>query len=790
MANELEEYEPGKPFPGRIGMTVDESTPAWPAYRRAKPGAPNVLIFVLDDVGFGQLSCFGGLCETPNLDRLAARGLRYTNMQTTALCSPTRGALLTGRNHHTLGLSAITELSMGFPAHNGMVGFEHGFLSEMLLENGYNTFAVGKWHLAPPEETTQAGPFTRWPLGRGFERYYGFLGGDTDQWHPDLTEDNRSVTPPRTPEEGYHLNADLADRAIRMIQDADASAPDKPFFLYYATGAGHAPHHVEKAWIDRYRGRFDMGWDEYRKQVFARQIEMGVIPPGTQLPPRDPDVPEWSSLSPDEQRMYARQMEVYAAFLSQTDHHFGRILEFLERIGELDDTLVIAISDNGASAEGGVHGTCNEMLFFNGVPERLEDNLRHYDDWGGPDTFPHYAWGWTWAGDTPFRRWKRETYRGGTSDPCIVSWPRGIRAAGELRTQYLHVIDIVPTVLDVLGLEPPSTIRGVTQSPIQGVSFAHTLVDASAPTKHTTQYFEMFGHRAIHHDGWRAVCAFPGPSFAEGAQRGWQFGRTSLTREVLEELDRSGWELYHVDEDPSETRNLAAEQPEMLRSMIQRWYVEAGRYGVMPLAAGDFARMSAPRPTIARPRDRYVLHPGGAPIPFAAAPRVYNRPHSITAKVRIPTGGAEGVILAHGNRHGGYVLYVAEGRLHHVHNYLGLQKMKVSSSVVLPSGEHTLRYEFEPTGMPDLAEGRGVPGRSQLYLDGRLVGSAELPFTVLNVFGIAGLSCGRSYYDSVVPSEYRGQFPFTGEILEVVLDLSGELTRDHPRELDRLMAQQ
>ncbi|AKF06762.1 arylsulfatase [Sandaracinus amylolyticus] len=790
MASDYDEYEPGKPFPGRIGMTVDESTPAWPAYRRAKDGAPNVLIFVLDDVGFGQLSCFGGLCETPNLDRLASRGLRYTNMQTTALCSPTRGALLTGRNHHTLGLSAITELSMGFPAHNGMVGFEHGFLSEMLLEHGYNTFAVGKWHLAPPEETTQAGPFTRWPLGRGFERYYGFLGGDTDQWHPDLTEDNRSVTPPRTPEEGYHLNVDLADRAIRMIQDADASAPEKPFFLYYATGAGHAPHHVEKSWIDRYRGRFDMGWDAYREQVFARQLELGVIPAGTTLSTRDPDVPAWDTLSADEKRMYARQMEVYAAFLSQTDHHFGRILDYLERIGELENTLVVAISDNGASAEGGVHGTFNEMLFFNGAPERLEDNLRHYDDWGGPDTFPHYAWGWTWAGDTPFRRWKRETYRGGTSDPCIVSWPRGIPASGEIRTQYLHVIDIVPTILETLGLEPPSTIRGVTQSPIEGVSFAHTLHDAAAPTKHVTQYFEMFGHRAIHHDGWRAVCPFPGPSLTEGASRGWLFGRTSLTREVLEELDRSGWELYHLDEDPSETRNVAAEHPEILRSMTRRWYVEAGRYGVMPLAAGDVARMNVPRPTVARPRDRYVLQPGGAPIPFAAAPRIYNRPHSITAKVRIPAGGAEGVLLAHGNRHGGYSLYVAEGRLHHVHNYLGLHKMKVSSNVVLPSGEHTLRYEFEPTGAPDLAAGKGVPGRSQLYLDGRLVGSAMLPFTVPNVFGIAGLSCGRDHYDAVVPSEYRAPFPFTGELVEVVIDLSGELTRDHQRDIDRLMAQQ
>lgn len=790
MGDELHEYPPGQPFPGRIGLTLDESSPAWPAPARAKRGAPNVLLFVLDDVGFGQISCFGGLCEMPNLDRLAARGLRYTGMQTTALCSPTRGCILTGRNHHTLGLSAITELSMGYPAHNGIIAFEHGFLSEMLLEHGYNTFAVGKWHLTPSEETTQAGPFNRWPLGRGFERFYGFLGGDTDQWHPDLTRDNQAVTPPRTPEDGYHLNIDLAHEAIRLIRDADVNAPDKPFFLYFATGAGHAPHQVEREWIERYRGRFDMGWDAYREEVHARQLAMGVIPQGTQPSVRDPDVPAWSTLPSDEKRMYARQMEVYAAFLTQTDHHFGRVIECIAGLGELDNTLVLVISDNGASPEGGIHVTFNETLFFNAAPERLEDNLQHYDNWGGPDTFPHYSWGWTWAGNTPFRRWKRETYRGGTSDPCIVHWPRGIRASGEARPQYAHAIDIVPTVLDALGIEPPRTIRGVTQSPIHGVSFAHTFDDASAPSRHETQYFEMFGHRAIFHDGWRAVCPFPGPSFAEGAQKGWRFGGTSLTRAVLEELDAHGWELYRVSDDPTETRNLAGAHPSTLAEMIHRWYSEAGRYGVLPLAAGDIARMNAPRPSLSSPRQRYVFYPDGAPVPFAAAPKIYNRPHSITARVRIPRGGAEGVLLAQGNRHGGYSLYVLDRRLHHVHNYLGLEKLRVSSNVDVPSGEVELRYEFEPTGVPDFANGKGAPGRSQLYIDGRLVGSVELPFTVPWFFGIAGLSCGREHYDSVVPSEYRPPFAFTGEIREVVLDLSGELIRDEQIELTRLVAQQ
>lgn len=575
------EYEPGKPFPGVIGRTLDESSPAWPRPTRAGESAANVIFFILDDVGYGQMSVFGGLCETPNLERLANRGLRYTNMQTTALCSPTRGCALTGRNHHTLGLSAITELSMGYPAHNGYMGFEHGFLSEILLEQGYNTFAVGKWHLTPPEETTTAGPFHRWPLGRGFERYYGFLGGNTDQWHPDLTYDNHPVPVPATPEEGYHLNIDLADKAIEFIKDAHHNAPDKPFFLYYATGAGHAPRHVEKKWIEKYKGRFDMGWDKYRKTVFKHQKGLGIVPPDALLSERDPDVPAWDSLTDTEKKVYARQMEVFAAFIEQTDYHFGRILDFLEEIGELDNTLVIVLSDNGASAEGGIHGTFNEMLFFNNVEETLEDNLERIEKWGNPETFNHYSWGWTWAGDTPFRRWKRETYRGGISDACIVSWPEGVKARGENRSQYAHAIDLVPTVLEALGMEAPKNIRGVSQSPIQGVSFAHTFDDPGAPTKHITQYFEMFGHRSIYNDGWRAVCPFPGSSFAEPLREGWFFGMP-LSSRVLKVLDSKGWELYELAEDPAEIRNLAKEKPEKLQEMIQRWYTEAGKYGVLP----------------------------------------------------------------------------------------------------------------------------------------------------------------------------------------------------------------
>jgi arylsulfatase A-like enzyme len=786
---ELVEYPEGSPFPGRIGKTVEQSSPAWPSPNRAKSGAPNVVVFVLDDVGFGQLSPFGGLVETPTLDRLAERGLRYTNFQTTALCSPTRGCVLTGRNHHALGLSAITELSLGFPAHNGMMGLQHGFLSEMLLEQGYNTFAVGKWHLTPPEETTLAGPFRRWPLGRGFERYYGFLGGDTDQWHPDLTYDNHPVDQPAQPEDGYHLNADLADNAIRFIKDANNIAPAKPFFLYYATGAGHAPHHVEPEWIERYRGRFDDGWEAYRDAVLARQKEMGILAPDTELSRHDPDVPEWSSLSDDQRRLFARQMETYAGFVTQTDHHFGRIIDYLELIGELDNTMVIVLSDNGASAEGGVEGTFNETLFFNKVPETLEDNLPHLDQWGSVDTFPHYSWGWTWAGVTPFRRWKREVYRGGISDPLLISWPAGISGAGEIRDQYCHAIDLVPTVLDALGYEPPAEIRGVAQSEIQGTSFASTFGDPGAAAVRTTQYFEMFGQRSIYHDGWKATCPFPGPSFAEAAEQGRFFGGP-LTGDVLDDLDANGWELYHVAVDPTENHDLADREPDKLREMIELWYAEADTYGVLPLATADMARMNTERPSVAGPRERYVYQAGGEQIPFAAAPRVYNRPHSITADVELPDDGGDGVLLAHGNRHGGYSFFVKDGVLHHVHNFCGLETFRVSSPSPLPTGRTTLRYEFEPTGAPDLSVGHGTPGRSQLYVAGELVASVDVPYTVPGLFSIIGLTCGRDGIDAVSPDDYASPNRFTGTIHSVILDVTGDLIVDAEAELHRLMTQQ
>ncbi|MFJ9550508.1 arylsulfatase [Streptomyces erythrochromogenes] len=744
-----------------------------------------MLFIVFDDTGFGQLGCYGSPIDTPHLDALAAGGLLYSNMHTTALCSPSRSCIITGRNHHANGMAAITELATGYPGYNGQIPFENGFLSEMLLQHGYNTYMVGKWHLMPSEQESAAGPYDRWPLGRGFERFYGFLGGDTSQWYPDLVYDNHQVEPPTTPQEGYHLTEDLVERAISFIADAKQVAPDKPFFLNLCPGATHAPHHVPKEWADRYRGRFDDGWDAYREQTFARQKELGVVPADARLSPRDPDVPAWESLSAEARSLAARLMEVYAGFLSHTDHHLGRLLDFLKETGEFDNTLIMVVSDNGASAEGGVTGTTNEMQFFNNAPETLEESLARIDELGGPTTFNHYPWGWTWAGNTPFRRWKRETYRGGVSDPFLVHWPDGIRARGEIRDQFAHIIDMVPTVLDVLGMEAPATIRGVTQSPLHGVSFAHTFDDADAESRHRTQYYEMLGHRAIDHDGWRAVCPWPGPSFAE-AER--PFG-TPITMADLDDLDAHHWELYHVDEDIAETRNLAQEHRSKLIEMIALWYVEAGKYNVMPIDGSVLQRIMTERPQITENRTSYTFRAGTQAVPAAVAPRVLNRPHSVTADVEIPHDGAQGVLLCQGTNAGGWSLYVKDSHLHYAHNYVQRALHHVVSSESLPEGRHTLRFEFEPTGAPDFPTGKGAPGRAQLYVDGRLVGQGDMPVTTPIAINPGAMACGANPGSAVTP-DYQAPFPFTGTLHSVTVDLSGDLIVDAESEMRMHMARQ
>lgn len=782
----LTEYKPGQAFPGVIGRTFDVSKPAWPEPNRATPGAPNVIFFVIDDTGFGHLGCYGSPLSTPNLDALAADGLRYANMHTTALCSPSRSCIINGRNHHSNHMSCITEGSTGYPGGNGYIPFENGFLSEILQQHGYNTYALGKWHLTPAEATSAAGPYDRWPLGRGFERYYGFLGGDTHQYYPDLVCDNRQVDPPKTPEEGYILSPDLAAQAKAMIADAKQVAPDKPFFMYFAPGGNHAPHHAQKPWIDKYKGQFDDGWDAYRAKVFAKQKELGIIPANTVLSRHDPDVQDWGKLSADERRLFARMMEVFAGFVSQTDDAIGRVIAFLKELGEYENTLIMVISDNGASAEGGATGSVNENKFFNNVPEDLAQNLAAIDDIGGPKYYNHYPWGWTHAGNTPFRRWKRETYRGGVADPFIVSWPKGIKARGEIRSQFCHAIDMVPTVLDALGIEPPTSIRGVTQSPLEGFSLKSSFDDAKAEALHITQYFEMFGHRSLYHDGWRAVCPWPGTSFSESGRK---FG-DPISYDELIKLDATGWELYNITDDCAETNNLAATERDRLIAMIGMWYVEAGKYEVMPIDSRGVARLAEPRPQLTLPRKQYIYYPDTQVVPTNAAPNLTNVPHSVSVHATIPKGGAEGALYCMGGNDGGFVFYIQGGKLTYGYNYVAEQRFKVQSTDNVPEGDHIFSFEFTPTGKPDFATGKGVPASIKLFVDGKQVGAGDLPVTIPLSLGLAaGVSIGLDT-GSPVMTDYPPPFAFTGTIKKALVDISGELIEDNEAKMKMYMARQ
>ena len=594
------------------------------------------------------------------------------------------------------------------------------------------------------------------------------------------------MEPPRTPEEGYHLTEDLVDHAISFIADAKQVAPTKPFFMYFCTGAMHAPHHVPKQWADAYKGQFDDGWEAYREKTFARQKRLGIIPADAELSRHDPDVKPWDQCSADEKKLYARMMEVFAGFLTHTDHHIGRLLEFLKETGQFDNTLIMVLSDNGASSEGGPTGSVNENLFFNNVPESLEANLAAIDKLGGPDNFNHYAWGWTWAGNTPFRRWKRETYRGGISDPFLVHWPKGITASGQVRTQYAHAIDMVPTVLDALGIEPPTSIKGVTQSPVEGVSLAHTFDDPQVASKHITQYFEMMGHRSVYHDGWRAVCPWPGPSFAEA---GLFFG-APISADKLTELDATAWELYHVDEDWAENHNVAADNRAKLIELIGMWYVEAGKYNVLPVDGRGVTRFADERPQITADRTSYTFYPHTQAVPFNAGPRLLNRTHSITADVEIPEGRADGALVSFGGTDGGYSLYIQDNKLQYVHNYVARDYLHVRASDPVPAGRHELRFEFEVTGPPDIATGKGTPGRAQLYIDGELAGQADFPHTTPLSLGLTGgITVGADPGAPAAPF-YQSPFEFPGKIHSVTFDLSGDVITDDEAEMRRIMARQ
>ena len=757
----------GERFQGEIGFTQADSQPSWRTAPRPPQGSPNVLMIVLDDVGFGHLGCYGSPIDTPNIDKLAAHGLRYNNFHTTALCSPTRSCLLTGRNHHTNGLGMISELSQGFPGYDGVILPSRGFLSEVLHEQGYVNFALGKWHLVPIEETTMAGPWDRWPLGRGFDRYYGFLGAETDQFDPDLVYDNHSIAPEKVAGQPYHLTEDLTDRAISFIRDLRVVDSTKPYFLYFCPGATHAPHQAPPEWIEQYRGRFDGGWDVYRDQVFQRQLELGILPADTELSARPDWVKPWAELSADEQRLFSRQMEVFAAFLSHTDHHLGRLLEAVAEWGDLDNTLVILVSDNGASGEGGVIGSFNENIFFNGIPDSLADNLAHYEAWGSQDTYPHYATGWTMAGNTPFKRWKRNVFNGGIADPMIVSWPQGIQARGEIRSQYAHAIDVMPTVLEVLGVEMPTMLKGVPQEEIAGVSLASTFDQAQGAEVRHCQYYEMYGSRAIYHRGWKAVTfhAIPGIP-ADGP------GDPNLP------FIQDRWELYDLTRDFSEVHDLADQYPDRLQEMIGLWFAQAGKYDVFPLHT-EQKKGLRPRPFPARPS--YIYYPGASRIDNEAAVNLRMRPFNVVATAVLPEGGAEGVLIAQGGRFAGWSFFIQGGKLIYEHNFLGIERYRVVSEVAVPTGPVTLGLEFQVTSQYEItpemtAYGtQGVGGVANLYVNDQSVGSGEVPRTVPFGWSLSGegLCCG---FDSETPVSdlYESPFRFTGDLKHVVVSVNGE----------------
>jgi len=770
-----------KPFKGVINVDVKESVPDWEPYTQpiAPEGTPNVLYIVLDDVGYSAMEPFGGMIETPNINRIAERGLTYTNFHTTALCSPTRACLLTGRNHTTNGMACITEASGGFPNQNGHIPFECGTVAEVLGERGWNTYMVGKWHLTAEDEMNLASRKTQWPLGRGFERFYGFLGAETNQWYPDLVYDNHPVDQPSSPEEGYHLTVDLTDKALSFIRDAKSIAPDKPFFLYYCPGACHAPHHAPREWIEKYKGKFDMGYEAYREQVFEQQRQQGVVTDKTELSALNPYVqqksddgtgwPEldtvrpWDSLSDDEKQLFCRMAEVYAGFLSHTDHEIGRLLDYLEESGELDNTLIVLVSDNGASGEGGPNGSVNENKIFNGLPDLVEEALPFIDDLGSPRTYNHYPTGWAAAFNTPFKLWKRySNWEGGTADPLIVSWPRQISETG-VRRQFVHAIDIVPTVYECLGIDPPDVVKGHTQHAIEGVSFAATFADAGAKTAKNTQFFSMLGTRAIWHQGWKAAAVAP------AAPDGWSNFGTQR------------WELFDTENDPSECHDLAEEQPQKLQELIALWWAEAGRYGAFPLETRNAVEIFlTERPQLAKPRTRYAYYPGGAEVPESVAPNIRNRSYTVAVEVTIDTDEAGGVLFAQGSRFGGHALYIKDGKLRYVYNYVGLEEQMIESTEPVPLGHVVLSASFEKEG-----DAMPTAGTLTLHIRDEAVGDGRIK-TQPSKFSLAGegLNVGKEGGEPVT-DDYPGEAPWAfvgGTIHKAVIDVSGEPFVDLARE--------
>jgi arylsulfatase len=771
---------PDQPRAGLVTYDAKDPDTKFPPIKQLRPpkGAPNVLIILIDDAGFGSSSAFGGPCNTPTAERIAAGGLKYTRFHTTALCSPSRQAMLTGRNHHTVGMGGITEIASGSPGYNSILPNTCSPLARTLKLNGYATAQFGKCHEVPVWQTSPAGPFDAWPTGGGgFEYFYGFIGGEANQWYPSLYEGTTPIEVKRTPEEGYHLMEDMTDKAINWIGQEKALMPDKPFFVYFAPGATHAPHHVPQEWADKYKGKFDQGWDKLREETFARQKKLGVIPPNCQLTQRHKEIPSWDEMPAKLNPVLAREMEIYAGFLEYTDYQVGRLVDSLQKLNVLEDTLIFYIfGDNGASAEGTLNGTFNEMINFNGASaiETPEFLIAQLDKLGGPESYNHYAVGWAHALNTPYQ-WTKQvaSHWGGTRNGTIIHWPKGIQAKGEIRTQFHHLIDVAPTILEAAGLPEPLFVNGIQQHPIEGVSMVYSFNDAKAAERHETQYFEMLGNRGIYHKGWTAVTRHRTPWLIVG--------------EKTTAFDDDNWELYDTNRDWSQANNLAKEMPEKLRELQRLWLIEAARFNVLPLDDRVAERINPD--TAGRP----VLITGDSQILFGSMGRLSensvlnmkNKSHSVTAEIVVPKTGAEGVIVAQGGNIGGWSLYAKGGKLKYCYNLLGIRQFYTESSNVLTPGLHQVRMEFIYAG-----GGLGKGGTVSLFVDGKKVGDGKVDATAAIIFSADdGCDVGVDTGSPVSPEYGSRGNEFNGVVKGVQLAIAKDaVSVDHLVEPEKAIA--
>ncbi|MGH9704473.1 MAG: arylsulfatase [Candidatus Acidiferrales bacterium] len=764
---------PDAPFHGKIGQTYLDSTPEKLKLITPPAGAPNVLLILLDDAGYGQTATFGAPIPTPTLDRLAAGGLRYTRFHVAALCSPTRAALLTGRNHHSVGMGTITNYSTSYPGYNGWIPKSAAFVSETLRQNGYATAAFGKWHIVPDWESGPTGPFDRWPTHQGFEYYYGFIGGQMNQWTPNLFEGEKpmemEIPPGRKAD--YTLNEALADKAIAWIDAEKSVTPARPFFVYYAPGATHAPLQAPKEWIEKFKGKFDMGWDKYREIVFGQQKKLGVIPGDAKLTPRPKEIPAWDSLSANQKKVAARLMEVFAGFMAQSDHEIGRVIDAIQQTGQLDNTLIFYIAgDNGASLEGNIYGYFDLMAAVNGLQEDDDLLVKRLDEFGGPNSYPHYPAGWAWAGNTPFQ-WGKQiaSYFGATRDPLVVYWPRQIKSGGEIRTQFHHVIDIAPTILEAAGLPQPREVDGVAQKAIEGVSMLYSFSAPSAGERRATQYFEMYANRAIYHDGWVAADWTGRPPF----MRHWEGG-----------INQQPWQLYHVENDYSEADDLASQNPAKLKELQDLFTAEANKYQVFPLdpRSGERADPNL-RPSLTQGRKQFVYYSGAGHLLSSLAPNTLNRSYTITAYVTIPTGRAEGVLVAQGGLTDGFTLFMKSGKPIFTYRYFNGKLSSIRGPKALLAGPAVIRLEFVYDG-----GGIGKGATASLFVNGMKVGEARIPETVaVNYSFDETFDTGQ---DTGTPvGEYAAPFKFTGSIQRIEIDTAPQnLTANDRKKLEERLA--